>query len=224
VPAGWRIPGAIVPALAVALSGAWVFARAQAQSTFRAGVDVIVVDVQVMNGDGAPVAGLRPDQFSVSIDGKPRQVLSADFVSAAKTTSLDSRPAASPPPERIPDAEADGRVYILLFDAMSFRPLDVAPAREAAHRFVEQLQPNDLVGLAVFPRGAEVQPTTDREPVLREIDRVIGMATPAPAPFPIDQLSPSELVDVTKVASFACQPKPELMCLLEYQTLVDMCR
>ena len=42
---------------------------AQGPPTFRSAVDVIAVDVQVVDKNGAPVATLGPAQFSVTIDG-----------------------------------------------------------------------------------------------------------------------------------------------------------
>src|SRR4051812_48476698 len=61
------------------------------QKTFRAGVDVVAVDVDVVDHDGGPIQGLRPDQFQVSIDGKTRKVISADFVGVTANVSSAER-------------------------------------------------------------------------------------------------------------------------------------
>src|SRR6185503_4691359 len=53
---------------------------AQQQPTFRASVELIAVDVQVVDNDGAPVDKLRPESFEVTIDGRRHKVVSADFV------------------------------------------------------------------------------------------------------------------------------------------------
>ncbi len=185
------LAGAVVP---VALTLAQEPPR-----TFRAGIDLIAVDVDVVDHDGGPVAGLRPDQFQVSIDGKSRKVISADFVSVTTRVSsseprtwAESTTLARPAPT---STGQPGRVYILAFDALSFSALEIAPAREAAHVFVDRLQPNDLVGLIVFPEGPLLQVTTDRGPLLQELDRVVGQASPAA--INRWQLTPSEIADLT---------------------------
>ena len=48
--------------------------------TLKSGVELIAVDVEVVAGNGEPIAGLLPSDFDVRIDGKPRRVVSADFV------------------------------------------------------------------------------------------------------------------------------------------------
>ena len=47
---------------------------------FKAEVDLIAVDVNVLGSDGRPVATLGPADFQVTIDGKARRVVSAHFV------------------------------------------------------------------------------------------------------------------------------------------------
>src|SRR5262245_49976512 len=47
------------------------------QQTFKSGVELVTVDVQVVDKKGQPITGLKPEQFEVTIDGKKRQVLSA---------------------------------------------------------------------------------------------------------------------------------------------------
>src|SRR5690348_3793879 len=76
-PTVWAAAGcAVVLAVQVAAS-----TRQQSgPPTFRAAVDLIAVDVQVVDRDGQPVAALGPERFSVSIDGHRRRVVSAEVV------------------------------------------------------------------------------------------------------------------------------------------------
>src|SRR5205085_5944625 len=57
-------------------------------ATFRSSLDVIAVDVQVIDRDGAPVAGLGPEKFEVTINGRKRRVLSADLIESRGAASL----------------------------------------------------------------------------------------------------------------------------------------
>ena len=50
---------------------------------FRTRTDLVLVDVSVVDRDGVPVAGLQPDDFRVTVDFRPRKVVSVLFVSQA---------------------------------------------------------------------------------------------------------------------------------------------
>jgi hypothetical protein len=160
---GVRAAWLIGCALAMGTAGSPpLVAQAGQQPAFKSGVDLIVVDVAVVDRSGNPIAGLRPDQFEVTLDGKPRRVVSADFVEFV--------PRGQPPPtvplpapaamsrfssnERVPASPAQGRLIFLAIDQGSFKPLAARGAMEAARRFIDRLQPADRVGLVAFPRQA----------------------------------------------------------------------
>ena len=131
----------------VALAFAMGVSRAAAQdprptgSSFRAGVDVISVDVQVIDSDGQPVAGLAPDAFEVTVDGRRRRVLSADFVdtrsSAVPAPAADSPVAVSSSVTTAGEAGttsgseslAPRRVYVLAPSAPARKPSREIPPR-----------------------------------------------------------------------------------------------
>ena len=47
---------------------------------FRSGVELLEVDVNVVDGNGGPIADLRSPEFTVSVDGKTRRVVSSEFI------------------------------------------------------------------------------------------------------------------------------------------------
>ena len=47
---------------------------------FRSGTDVIAIDVAVTTDKGDVVPALAASDFKVEIDGKPRQVVSAEWI------------------------------------------------------------------------------------------------------------------------------------------------
>jgi hypothetical protein len=69
----------------------------QPQPTFQARVDVVAVDVHVVDSSGRPVSDLRPEEFAVTVDGKPRSIVAADYISYP---SANVTPAAAATQER----------------------------------------------------------------------------------------------------------------------------
>ena len=75
-------------ALAVALWMAMLAASQAPQpprATFKSAVDLVPVDVSVVDRNGRPVPDLTAQDFTLLVDGKPRQIASAEFISIAAT-------------------------------------------------------------------------------------------------------------------------------------------
>ena len=66
---------------------------------FSSDVDVVAVDVNVVDKQGRPIRGLGVEDFTITVDGGPRRVISADFVSQA--TEEEAAPAPPPSPDRV---------------------------------------------------------------------------------------------------------------------------
>lgn len=171
----------------VAFSGAAAaLAAQQAPPTFRAAVDLIAVDVQVVDGDGQPVTRLDREKFEVTIDGKRRRVVSADLVQYASPTDLSPSGARS---------DGAGRTYILAIDAGSLGPGEALPVIEAARGFLGKVAPDDRVGLFTLPPfGARVDPTGDHSAVRLALGRVAGQRQSLPGQF---HLSVPEIIDIS---------------------------
>ena len=145
--------------------------HAAQQPAFRAGVELIAVDVQVVTSSGLPIAGLSPDKFEVSINGRRRRVVSAEMVRYEVVASTTSAPTSAPANVGVVvQAPTEGRVYIIAIDVLSFQPEATRLVAAAAREFIQKLQPTDLVGLAAIPNGAEVDPTTDHASVINRLD------------------------------------------------------
>ena len=181
-------------------AAAWLLSSAivsTQQSTFRAAVDLIAVDVQVVDGDGQPIVTLDRDRFEVTIDGRKRRVASADLIQDSSTAAGGaSRPLGSGPvaSNAWPVAEGQGRTFIVAVDAGSFEAGDALPVVQAARGFVDRLQAADRVGVFTLPPfGAHVDPTTDRASVRKALDGIAGQRQSLPGQF---NLSTSEIIDI----------------------------
>jgi VWFA-related protein len=165
------------------------------QPTFRSAVDLIAVDAQVVSGDGTPIDALAASAFDVSVGGRRRRVVSADFVRV-------ERPDASLPFRPLPPIAPGGsefsasRTFIVAVDQSSF---DIGAAKaplEAAREFVSALSDLDHVGLYVFPNGPRVAPGDGRALVRQALSTVTGNKVRFGGQY---HLRPAEIVDITGV-------------------------
>jgi VWFA-related protein len=173
---------------------------------FRVGADVVAVDVQVVDKDGVPVDKLGPAAFSVSINGRERSVLSAEFVRQASFSriGLESRLARGTVVDLEPPTDSQGRLFILAVDNGSFEAGTIRPAMEAAEQFVDSLEPSDRLGLYVYPSGPRIPPTTERAPIRSALQGVTGDRWTLRSRF---NLSPSEIVDITAALGMGIQTR-----------------
>jgi VWFA-related protein len=155
----------------VALAAAGV---AQDQKpTFKSGVELVVVDAQVVDKKkGEPIPGLTPDKFQVTIDGKKRNVVSAQLIDSATGQPR----AADTSSTQVPNSRP-GNVYILAVDQGSFRPVNAPSVIYAARELLKRVHPSDYVGMISFPApGVRIDPTRDRKALEDAIPRLVGFS------------------------------------------------
>lgn len=169
-------------------------ARQQARPTFRSGVELVAIDVQVVDRDGKPIPQLTPADFDVRIDGRRRTVVSADLMTYAAGEVAGK---AAPPAlvKAKAPATTPGRVFVVAVDEGSLRPGDAMAARESARRFLKKLLPGDYVGVFKYPLFEKVLDLTRKhEDASRVFERVMGTYSPPRGQF---HLLPSEIIDIT---------------------------
>ncbi|MGH9456643.1 MAG: VWA domain-containing protein [Thermoanaerobaculia bacterium] len=131
-------------------------ASAQVRETVQ--VNLVEIPVNVVDGDGNPVRGLRAENFAVFDDGERREITHFEEIDLAKISA---------DPETI-IAPAARRNFLLVFDLSHSSPKALVRAREAARDFLlGSLLPRDLVAVATYSIEGGFQIltafTTDRE-------------------------------------------------------------
>ncbi|HXW04423.1 MAG TPA: VWA domain-containing protein [Vicinamibacterales bacterium] len=189
----------------------------------KVAVDVVAVDVQVIDRSGQPVPSLGPESFTVTINGRRRRVLTAEQI---RSDTAEGRAAFT----GSPGSAVPGRVIMLAVDCISF---DATASRDVIQHiddFVRGLQPDDHVGLSVFPNGASIPPTTDHAAVLRALTTIVGQSEGAG--LSLFHLRPTELIDMTRdmtvgtgptldtVVARECGRDPDPNC--RYQLLAEV--
>jgi VWFA-related protein len=187
--------------------------------TFRSGVELLTVDVQVVDKKGQPITGLKPEQFEVTIDGKKRQVVSLQLIDAATGTPHSSNPAPADPagaPSGRPISA--GNLYVLAIDQGSFRALNAQAAMHVVTEFIKRLSLNDYLGIVAFPQpGVIIDPTRERAPLTAAVNKVVGFTSLTQRPK--YRFTLSDAIDVSardrdalqQVVERNCQPN-DLFC------------
>jgi VWFA-related protein len=190
------------------------------------------VDVHVVDRQGKPVVDLKPEDFQVEIAGDRRKVASAELISYDTTAAAPGTPTdpAAPP---APDAPRPRRMFILAVDEHSLHISNALAAVNAAERFIDKLQPDDLVGLYAYPTGVATHDlTNDHASVRREVRKITGLYSEPMGRF---NLSPSEAIDIASgdreallavfkraCASGGCNQKEVLNEAISFATTIEM--
>ena len=149
----------------------------QQRPTFRAGVDLIEVDVTVVDGDSYPITDLEASDFSVTVDGDSRRVVQAQFVSLRPPAEAEM--AFPPAAEEIFSSsntdQTPGRLVVIAVDEASMSFGEGRHVVRAAGEFVDSLHPADRVGLVAISHGVYIDFTADHDRVRRAVEGLSGL-------------------------------------------------
>jgi VWFA-related protein len=128
-----------------------------AQQVFKSGVDVTQIDVTVVDRDGNPVSDLKAADFTVTVDGKPRTIVSAQFVSYSSAATSATTAASAPSRDYATNVQATpGRLIALVIDQGNIRMGGERSVLKAAEGLLDRLTPADRVALLTFPTPGPV--------------------------------------------------------------------
>jgi VWFA-related protein len=170
-------------ALAIVLAGAvgslhalqsQVPAPQQAPPQFRAGTEIVQLDVLVLDKQRRPVRGLTADDFIVLENGKPQPVVSFAAVDVPVATPAPTARWMREVPADVSTNQLDSRrVVAIVFDDATVRR-DLATlkaARDAAHKVIDELGPSDLAAVVLTMDNRRPQDfTTDRARLHAAVD------------------------------------------------------
>jgi VWFA-related protein len=142
---------------------------------FRAGVDLVHLDVSVLDRNRHPVRGLTADDFVVFEDGTPQAVATfaaVEYPDAVPPTTAWMRDVS--PDTRRNDTLDDRRLFVIVMDdGMAQADLQaVKTAKDAARQFIERLGPSDLAAVLFTMSNQHAQDyTSDKSRLLKAIGR-----------------------------------------------------
>jgi VWFA-related protein len=133
--------GALVTVVCVVTTTSSAGPAKSVPPVFGTELTLVLLPVFVADGAGRAVRGLSADDFELSVDGTPAEVVSFRYID---TTSSEEQ-------EAIRQASAARRRFLLLFDKSFTEIGGLNRAQRAAARFVRTgLAPSDLAAVATF--------------------------------------------------------------------------
>jgi VWFA-related protein len=173
----------------------------QRRPTFRAGVELIYVNVVVRDGSGNIVRNLKREDFTLVEDDKAQSITAFDFEDVPSDALPPPEPAAplqpilkAEAPKPVAEAKTEApaapvarpesidlknrRLIVLLFDTSSMQPEELERAVTSGYDYIDKrLTPADLVAVASIGSTLQIVQdfTADRETLTGALDKLSGV-------------------------------------------------
>ncbi|MEX2273084.1 MAG: VWA domain-containing protein [Vicinamibacterales bacterium] len=163
----------------------------QQQPVFRSGIDVVAYDFTAVDGDGRAITDLTAAEITLRVNGRPRPVLSVEFVAAPARAGVEA--IAAPAPYSSNARAIASRTLILAIDDEHL-PVGERGVINDLEALLDGLAPGDRAGLiALKGAGTRVEITTDIDAVRAALRGIAGKEQPRFGQFSV---SPSESIAV----------------------------
>ncbi|MEO7507798.1 MAG: VWA domain-containing protein [Pyrinomonadaceae bacterium] len=150
--------------------------RAQ-DEVVRVNTNLVQTDLMVFDKQGKFVPDIRPDQFTVTVDGQPQSLAFFEQVSAGSTREQQGlaairsagKPAGTTSPDTGSGAVSRGRIVIFFVDDLHLSADGLSRSRKALQQFIDsEMTDDDLVAIASSSgQIGFLQQLTDNQTVLR---------------------------------------------------------
>ena len=135
------------------------------------------IDFRALTEGGQQVADLRPEDVSIKVNGKPRQLQSLSLV---QSNAGPAPGGAALPPPFASNAESRGsRNVHLIIDDDSISPGREGQVKEAVRLLVSEMAPGDRLGVLTTQGVLNMRPAEDLTKVRLAVDELTGHAPTA---------------------------------------------
>lgn len=175
----WRV-GLSAAALVLTLWTPALLGR-QAGASSAAASGLIVVDFEALQKDGTPVTDLKPEQITLKVDGKTREIRSLEVVKLENSITADPNAPVPPPAPygtNVIEHTGASRAVIVVIEDETLLPGKETAMRQALAQLVSRLGPRDRISLVTVPHGGmKLDFTTDHAKFINELAKVGGQAS-----------------------------------------------
>ncbi|NDP44035.1 MAG: hypothetical protein GZ089_15175, partial [Aromatoleum sp.] len=148
----------------------------QSATPFKAGVDLVRMDIRVSDADGAPIRDLRQEEVVVTDQGRAAPVVFFQHIEQPVGLLADVETRTIAGEVSTNRGAPRGHLYLLVFDQQHIAPGNEQRARVAAARFLKRrVRPGDRAALVAIPGpGPHLSFTADVDKVIAELSTVRG--------------------------------------------------
>ncbi len=145
----------------------------QATPSFRAGVDLVQMDVSVLDKDRRPVKGLTQADFTILESGVSQPIVEFEAVDLPDTETVSAAWMRDAAVDVVTNDRAARRIVVIVLDD-AFVPLDrTNEVKRTAREVVARLGANDLGAVAFTDSGHRQDITFDHDRLLKAIDSFV---------------------------------------------------
>jgi VWFA-related protein len=128
---------------------------------FRAGVNLVRLDVRVVDDSGRPITDLRPDEVAISEGASKRPIVLFQRVAGAGRTYVESAQRTIASDVSTNQGAPQGQLFVFVFDQDHIRSGNEQPVRLAADAFLRtRVTSHDRVAIYGLPGPGPAQPFT----------------------------------------------------------------
>jgi VWFA-related protein len=149
-------------------------AGTQGPARFRAGVDLVEVDVTVLDKNRQPIRGLTPADFTVFEDRQPQAIVNFSEVDVPQPVQPPALWMREVSPDVKTNSANDRRLFVIVMDDAMTRPDPrmVSNIKQAGHSIVDRFGPSDLAAVIFTLDDRKSQDfTNDRVKLSAAVDR-----------------------------------------------------
>ena len=168
-----RTDRACLASITCAIATFGLAAQTPQTPVFRAGTEIVQLDVSVLDRNRRPVRGLVQGDFTVLEDGKPQRI---DVFNAIDVPSAVAPRAAWMPrvtPDVTTNERQEARLFVLVMDDATpeLNVFALASAKKIARSVIDKLGPADLMSVVFTRDNRHAQDfTADRRKLLAAVD------------------------------------------------------
>jgi len=165
----------VVLAVLVSTTGTRVSAQDPQTPVFRSSVDLLEVDVNIVDNTGRPIPNLQAADFSVTVDGKTRPVVTSEYVRDDAAAAAGAAAVRDDPYIATNTDRPRGRLIMLVVDQNNITSGRARDLVTSVRAFVTQLPAADRVALLAIPApGPAVDFTSNRERIYEALKGIRG--------------------------------------------------